>query len=81
MDEVEQEKIRRSVHSVNSKREIRMISTRSPCLDKNCYNIAACNKVSVVFFSKDGDPPLERDLRIYEKTSDKPIPIRNIRKK
>ena len=57
-----------------------MTLTRSPCSDKKCYNVAACNKVSVVFFSKDGDPPIERDFCIYEKTSDKPIPIRNISK-
>ena len=54
-----------------------MILTRYPCLDKNRYNIAACNEVAVVFVSDDGDPPTERDVCIYEKTSDKPIHMGN----
>ena len=57
-----------------------MILTRYPCLDKNRYNIAACNEVAVVFVSDDGDPPTERDVCIYEKTSDKPIRIPSISK-
>ena len=58
MHEVEQEKIKKSGSSVNSKREIYMILTRSPCLDKNRYNVAACNEVAVVFVGEDGDPPI-----------------------
>ena len=53
---------------------------RSPCLVKNFYNVAACNEVAVVFVSEDGDPPIERDLCIYEKASDKSIRIPNISK-
>ena len=76
MHEVEQEE--RSGNSVNTKSEIRMILTRSPCLDKKRYNVAACNEVAVVFVSEDGDPQTGRDLCIYNKTSDKPIRIPNI---
>ena len=75
MHEVEQEEIKRLGNSLNSKREIGMISIKSPCLDKNRYNVAACNEVAVVFVSEDGDPPIERDFCIYEKTSDKTIRI------
>ena len=78
MHEVEQEE--RSGNSVNTKSEIRMILTRSPCLDKKRYNVAACNEVAVVFVSEDSDPPIERDICIYEKASDKPIRIPNITK-
>ena len=53
---------------------------RSPCLDENFYNVAACNEVAVVFVSEDGDPQTGRDLCIYNKTSDKPIRIPNISK-
>ena len=55
-------KKKKSGNSVNSKREIHTILTRSPCL------------------GEDGDPPIERDVCIYEKTFDKPIRIPNISK-
>ena len=80
MYEVEQEQIKNCGNNSTAKNEVRMILIRNPCLDKNRYNIAACNEVAVVFVGENGDPPLKRDICIYEKTSNKPLCIPNISK-
>ena len=57
-----------------------MILTRHPHKDKNRYNIAACNEVAVVFISEIGEPPITRDVCIYEKHNNEHTVIPNISK-
>jgi len=42
--------------------------------DQRSYNPQRCNEVTVSFTSPDGEPPLERGLRIHLKSNNEPIP-------
>jgi hypothetical protein len=43
--------------------------------DQRRYNAQRCNEVAVIFTSADGEPPLERDLRIHLRSDNETVPI------
>lgn len=46
---------------------VNMVLRRDRRFDKRRYNAPTCNEIAMVFVNDDGEPPFQRDIRIYPK--------------
>jgi hypothetical protein len=46
---------------------VNMVLRRDRHFDKRRYNAPTCNEIAMVFVNDDGEPPFQRDIRIYPK--------------
>ena len=67
--EVEREERRKAAVDQRPARSVCMSLQRDSELDQRRYNLPTSNEVAMVFLEGvDGEPPFERDVRIYPKT-------------
>jgi len=74
MHEVEETEVLMAERDGRNPPKISMALLQNRKQDKRRYNAQRCNEVAVIFTSSDGEPPLDRDLRIHLKTDNVSIP-------
>jgi hypothetical protein len=75
MREVEIEKEQRAAKEGRILHPVTMFIRNERKDDERCYNAQRVNKITIVFSSADGEPPLERDIKIYSRSEQKTTPI------
>jgi hypothetical protein len=75
MREVEIEKEQRAAKEGRILHPVTMFIRNERKDDERCYNAQRVNEITIVFCSADGEPPLERDIKIYSRSEQKTTPI------
>jgi len=51
---------------------VNMVLRRDRQSDKRRYNAPTSNEIAMIFVNEDGEPPFERDIRVYPKNPQDP---------
>ncbi|GBL97412.1 hypothetical protein AVEN_170519-1 [Araneus ventricosus] len=58
---------------------VNMVFRRDRRSDKRRYNAPKCNEIAMIFVNNDGEPPFDRDFRVYPVNPENPhMPFINI---
>jgi hypothetical protein len=75
MREVEIEEEQRAAKEGRTVHPVTMFILNDRKDDERRYNAPRVNEVAIIFCNADGEPPFERDIKIYSRNEQKSIPI------
>lgn len=78
LGEVEREEQQRALIGNRSVPKVNMVFRRDRNFDRRRYNLPVVNEVAMIFRNDDGEPPFERDIRVYPRNPTQPFVNINI---
>lgn len=72
MREVENQHVQAAIAAGEEPPQVSMIFKRDRQSDQRRFNEPTSNEIAMIFCDRDGEPPLERDIRIYPRNPENP---------